>query len=828
MSLRRCIPEMLGDGRLNRDQADRLGGLYDDLERDFSSKFGKQAAEAIASEEAIKRFEADAIQTRRQKALQVKAQQQIALDVRSFDGDNPGAAATALFTGDSRAPYANVERIADMIEGQAHSMMNGLLNRFSRNMVGQVRERALLRNVVREAFGDETGDRAARELAKAWGDTAEMLRTRFNAAGGGIGKIENWGLPQVHNWLAVRSAPFEDWRAFIAPLLDRQKMLDVSGSPMTPQQLEIALRNAYETITSEGWNKREAGRFQGSKLANRHADHRFLVFRDGEAWMAYSRRFGRPLSTTAEKIDPDGPIFDAMLGHIRGLSREIAMMERLGPNPAATLRWITDGLEQEAKQVRHGGDKRTKQNQQAKLRVEGLYNEISGRNGETADTTLASVGSSVRSFQVASKLGSAVLSAVSDVGFQHVTAKFNGLNSAKIVANYGRMLNPASSADRQLAQRLWMVNETATRMAAAQSRFSGEVVTGELMSRLAEGVMRASGLNAWTQAGRWAFGMEYWSHITSEAPRNWSNISRPFRRQMERYGFNEAEWDAIRSTPLEETPAGKWLLPDNIADRTLAEKLAMMIATETDYAVPTASVRITAAVNSSLKRGTWIGEIGRSALLFKSFPMTVMWMHGRRMIESGGYDGLKYAARLAITTTFMGAAAIQLRNVAAGKDAQEMDPRENDKFWLKAFAQGGGAGVLGDFIGQQTNRFDQKLAEWAAGPAFSSAQDAWGLVKGIAGQATAEPGEELKSQTKTAKALRRFMQGNTPGSSLWYLKLLFQREVLDQIQMEMDPDYWESFERMEQRAAEDGAPFYWRPGETSPDRAPEMADAPLE
>jgi hypothetical protein len=826
MSLRRCIPEMLGDGRLNREQADRLGGLYDDLERDFTTKFGKQAAEAMASEEAIKRFEADAINTRRQKDLQIKAQQQIAADVRLFKGDSPAAAATALFTADSRAPYANVERIADMIEGQSHAMMSGLLQRFSRNIVGQVRDRATLRNVVREAFGDSTGDLAAKELAEAWGETAEMLRTRFNAAGGSIGKIDNWGLPQVHNWLSVRSVPYEEWRDFIAPLLDRQKMKDVSGSPMTPQQLELALRNAYETITSEGWNKRQAGQFSGSgKVANRHTDHRFLMFKDGDAWMAYSQKFGRPMSVTAELIDPDGPVFDAMLSHIRGLSREIALMERFGPNPTATVKWVMDGLEQEAKLAKHAGGQRTKENQKAARRVEGLYDEISGRNRETADTTLANVGSAVRSFQVASKLGSAVVSAISDVGFQHVTAKFNGLSSANIVRNYGRMFKFQSSADRQLAARLWMVNETATRMAAAQSRFSGEVVTGELMSRLSEGVMRASGLNAWTQAGRWAFGMEFWSHITSEAPRNWQNIAAPFRRQLERYGFNEAEWDTIRSTPLEETEAGTWLLPDNIVDQNLAERLAMMIATETDYAVPTASLRISSAVNSTLKRGTFIGEIGRSMYQFKSFPMTVMWMHGRRMIENGGYEALKYGARLAITTTFMGAVALQLKSLLQGKDPIEVTGEESDKFWLKAFAQGGGAGVLGDFVGQTTNRFDQKLAEWAAGPTFSSAQDAWNLAKAGYGLATAEPGDKYKAEGRTAKALRRFMQGNTPGSSLWYLKLGFQREVLDQLQAEMDPDYYDSFERMEQRAAEEGTSYWWRPGETSPDRVPEVASA---
>lgn len=248
MSLRRCIPELQAGNKLSRDQADRIGGLFDDLERDYSGRFGRETAEAMASEEAVARFEAEAALKRRQAALQVKVQQGIASDVRTFRGDSPAAAAVALFTNDSRATYVNVERLADTITGQAHAMMSGVLEQFSRNVVGQVRNRAELSDFVREAFGESTGNTSARELAQAWGETAEMLRLRFNAAGGGIGKLEKWGLPQVHNMLAVRAVPYGEWRDFILPMLDRQQMKDAGGNPLTPQQLELALREVYETI----------------------------------------------------------------------------------------------------------------------------------------------------------------------------------------------------------------------------------------------------------------------------------------------------------------------------------------------------------------------------------------------------------------------------------------------------------------------------------------------------------------------------------------------------------------------------------------------------
>jgi hypothetical protein len=37
-----------------------------------------------------------------------------------------------------------------------------------------------------------------------------------------------------------------------------------------------------------------------------------------------------------------------MMGHIDGMSRDIALMEILGPNPAATVRWLKDMIEKSA------------------------------------------------------------------------------------------------------------------------------------------------------------------------------------------------------------------------------------------------------------------------------------------------------------------------------------------------------------------------------------------------------------------------------------------------------------------------------------------------
>ena len=65
-------------------------------------------------------------------------------------------------------------------------MIAGLLERHHRNLLGKVRGKAEFANVLREIFGEGTGDTAAKALAETWTRTAEWLRSRFNAAGGAM------------------------------------------------------------------------------------------------------------------------------------------------------------------------------------------------------------------------------------------------------------------------------------------------------------------------------------------------------------------------------------------------------------------------------------------------------------------------------------------------------------------------------------------------------------------------------------------------------------------------------------------------------------------
>ncbi|ARS27609.1 hypothetical protein [Sphingomonas sp. KC8] len=815
MSLRACLPDLVAQGKVNRDQAAEMGELFDELERVYARQFGAQTAAAMASEETIARLATEKALKRRQAVLQIAAQKRIVMEAGGYtraDGTvdlNRGLLALIDRDPHGQASYSNVEARRKSIVGQAHSGLDKLFQRHRRNLVGNVMNPADLDNAVRAAFGEAVEDVAAREIAMAWAGTAEGLRQRFNAAGGAIGKLENWGLPQSHDSLAVRKAGYQAWRNAILPRLDPERMTDnLTGKAFTPERLELALRDVWETIATDGWSSRSAGGIGGSKLANARADHRFLIFKSADDWLAYNDAFGG--------ANP----FDAMMGHIEGMARDIAALEILGPNPTATLRWMQDLAQKEGARIDAAGTARSyrlvdgeaDRARQTVHRIQELWDGYSGAANAPVNGKVARGFSTLRSVLVSAQLGSAAVSAISDLGFQKVAARMAGLPYNGVLGNYMKLFTPTMNDDQRLAIRLGLIADGASQMAAAQMRYVGEVQGREIAKRLSDGVLRASLLSPWTQAGKWAFGMQFFGTLADHVGVNWAALPDELRGTMARYGIGADGWEIARAAPLYEHKGAKFLRPDDVDNPAIATKLLEMVQTETSFAVPEASLRARSYFSGG-QPGTVGGEFMRSVMMYKNFGVTLMMTHAMRALGQKTMGSkAAYVANLVIATTLLGGLAMQAKDVAKGKDPR---PIGSVDFWGAALLQGGGMGVAGDFLFSDVNRFGGGLPVTLAGPVASFVDDTRRLTLGNALQL---PGDE---PTNFGRELTRFVGKYTPGSSIWYSRLAFQRVLLDQLQYELDPDAAKAFSRLEDRAWKDfGQNYYWAPGELTPDRAP--------
>lgn len=831
-----CLDEHAEKGTITRKDAKRLKDEWRRL-REQRANQSEATADALARQDLIGALDAEARLKRRRAKLALEAAQRIDAEARSFR--TPSGQADLGLAFSYMLEHFGVEGIKSSVAGRrraivgmAHAKMEAFLHYFRRGAILGERGRwnaADLNNVLREAFGVDSGDAAAKGFAKAWKETHEWLRQRFNAAGGAIGKLENWGLPQHHDARALRKAGQAAWKDYIRPLLDTGRMVNpLTGRPLDGRDLEALLDNAWSEIATEGWSKRKPTQqpFGRGALASQRAEHRTLIFRDPESWLAYQKDFGG-----------GGDIFSAMMGHINAMAKDIAALEGLGPNPSGMIEWMKQSLEKEAQQAaaRSGttGEKILDRAARGSERLDRLWGSISGELETPVSSRWANGLAGARSLITASVLGSAAISSLSDVGTTIVARRFAGLPAGSAIKE---IMRGFSSASRREAVGMGLVLDEAMHAFHAQARYVGTLGGPEWASYIADRVLTVSGLTPWTQAAKHAFGMAFQLELGRRAGDAFDSLPAALGNTLKRWGFTAREWDQMRQVPLHD---GHYLRPAEIAgrvDERLAERYLEMIQAETQYAVPDGSHRSRTVLLGQNQPGTLTGEILRSFAQFKSFGAVFVVLHGARMqamvapswqkIRRGAISELRrsdlggpaYAGGLLLSTTLFGAASLQLKQIAAGRDPRDAGaPWDKPEFWTAAMLQGGGLGIYGDFLFSNVNRYGGGFANTLGGPLTQRATDFWNLTAGNAIQ--------LASGEKThfGRELVRFGKANIPGSNIWYLKLAWERTVLDQVQYLADPEANKAFKRQQQFWKKGyGQEFFWKPGRMAPDRAPAL------
>ncbi|ETW10872.1 hypothetical protein ATO8_19784 [Roseivivax marinus] len=825
MSLFDCIQEGIDGGEIDAERGAEAQRLFNELRADYETRVGRDAANAAAAEDVKRIMAARAGRKRRLTLLRLQAARRNTQHLenhRTLRGvADPSDAMRIFINGDEMSPIPGIVPVAKSLKGFYHAELDRVLKTFGRNIIGQTRNKAKLAETVRELFGKSTGDEAAAELASAVRGVLDRARRDFNAAGGDIGKLDNYGLPMHHNARAMRQAGYEEWRDAIWDKLDWGRITDYQTErpfaaegavPPPGGRAEEFLGDVYRTITTEGWSKREPS-FQerGLGVSSRGSASRVLHFRDGDAWLEYNETFGSE--------DPFSNIITALDGY----SRDTASMRVLGPNPAAGLTYLGQTIQKRAAERPWLAtpEESTRAAIRATRKAKAMLDLHSGAAQEPVDTMLANFLAGTRAVLVSAQLGSAAISAVTDIGFQAAAARKIGMDPGGVVSRLGRELvgDPANAARKGL------IAEQLSNVGASQARYMGEVFTPETAARVSDFVMRASGLTRWTDAGRHAFQLEFMGFLADNAGKAWDDVPEPLRMVLERKGFTAAEWDTVRATPLHEEGGATFLIPHELRHRTdleegraddLAVRLMSMIHEQTEYAVPSASLEGQALFLDQTRPGTFPGELMRSGLMYKSFGMSLLYNQTRRLMSHDGTRGkLAYFGKMAALVTLMGGVSLQMKEVVKGRDPRPMD---DPAFLPAAILQGGGLGIFGDFLAAEENRFGGGIAETLAGPVVGAASDLIGL-----GLSTAKA---PFGEGNIGREATNFLRYNTPVTGIWYWGTAFQRLLFDNLQRMVDPEAERAWREAARRRVRDyGNSAWWAPGEATPSRAPDLSSA---
>ena len=774
----------------------------------------QRAAQDIAAEAARKVANAQA-QALKTAELETRIQDQ--LSAQGMAGQKLERTAALVHDFERTTAYIdgvkrdNVRGLMDLISA-ADNQQGATMGRKALMVLFDAQNPVMTHDLALEVFAQgkaNTGNAAAKAGAQAWLGVTDAMRQRFNAGGGDVGKLDYGYLPQAHDQIRVLKAGPDAWANEVLPMLDRSRYVQEDGARMSDPEVLDALRGAWETISSDGANKRAPGAAQGTGArANRGSESREIHFKDGDAYLAYLSKYGT------------GSMYDAMIGHIGGLSRDIGLVERYGPNPEAQAKLQFDLAQRADGDGAMGGGVRVFGN-----KADAYWRLLNGSAGSPMSARIAQVGQHTRNVETFGKLQGAVLSSVTDMGTYFVTTGFNNLSYWDAFKNIGGAMTKDTKA---FMNSHGMIAESAI---SDLNRWAGENIAQSWSGRIAAATMRLSLMNAWTDTLRRGFQLTHMQGVGKMRATDWGNLAEYDQWRLSQAGMTADDWSVLQTAKPIVHNGAEFVTPDAIyatgnprAGEVVAKYLGMLVD-ESEVAVlnPDLATRAITTAGGS-QAGTFPGELWRSVAQFKSFPIAMLSRHWRRMLETPqGLDGapvmanrLAYGGALMVSLTALGAIAFQSKQIVSGKDPVDMT---TPKFWLRAFGQGGGFGFVGDMLLADTTDDRSPMDSFSRmflGPTFGSAADLYALTKGNIDQKLAG-----KDTHAGAEAIR-FVRSHAPLVNLWYAKGALDHAGLHALQESASPGYLARIQSKAQKDWHQG--YWWKPGTGLPERAPSFAD----
>lgn len=827
MSLFDCIQSAMDDPEtgMNRERGERAQAMW----RDMADRYEQQGhprhtAEVLAADDVKEAFRREAGEKRHVYVSTIAAQRKAQAHV------------TAAAKPDMVRRMEEMDYKHRGVVRWFNGRLGAYLKEHHRDLLGRMKNPAQQAQIADELHGISTGNPHAKALADGIRATLEDMRVMFNEAGGLVSKMDNWGLPHVHDRLAVVRAGRDGWFRQIDPLLDWSKINDpLTGKPMPidsrtglpPENMRLSYLSAsYDNIAfGKEVDDVAYGRPKGVATYRKHADQRHLHFKSGKDWMDYNRQFGT------------GGLHQSLMGHVHRMARDITLMREFGPNPKLGAEYEADLWRARAKNEGNEGmlDSIASDSSTA-LR---MLNVMTGGAVPTSPLMQwsATFFSTARQLMTAAFLDRAVIASMSDMNTMRLAAQSMGMNPANLVA---RQVGTLKTLSKDELMRAGWVADTMADAGTALARFQQEVAPAEWAERVTQASMRIQGLSAWTDRARATAYFEFSGFMAGQADRQFADLEPALRSHLAKWGVTPSDWDEFRrpETMFKADNGGTFMAPIYFRNATTLESgaadrlfLKMQGAAEEwlELAVPTRSLLGQAFFDPSalnLPPGHPLYEFAKSATMFKSFPITFTINQYRQVQARGGFkssSGLLYAVDVAAGATALGALSLQIGDLMMGRDPQDMTTAE---FWARAAAKGGGFGVMGDIVTTGQASWGGGFPGYVAGPVPQMMDDVWGITLGPAMTKLwgAAKGEDV--DVGYAKRIARFGRRYTPLGQTPAIGPALDRLVWDQLQLLLDPESVNSLEEASRnRQNLTGGGEYWLPGSPLPSRAPNLATA---
>lgn len=656
------------------------------------------------------------------------------------------------------------------------------------------------------------------KLAELMHEYSEMVRMQLNDRGANIGKLWGYVVRQSHDPYLVRDAAkrlgktdievdpklvnkydqnynrnFSAWKEFVMDKLDKDRTFaDV-------ENIDEFMLFVYNSLVRNDNLKSDGAEFTyGARPAKNAAKSaqmkRVLHFKDANNWFDYNEMFGV------------GNLNESFFSGLTTAGRNIGIMDTLGTKPAANFEKIRKAVATRlTQQGKDSGVVSARQYEKEMAVIDGSIYSVENFG-------VAKYSAILRTIASTAKLGGAVISAASDLAQYGAEMRYQGRGFLSgMFEGLSSLLKGRNTKDKkEIAEALgFMADNTIYDI-------SGRFQVGDNLSKGWTNVQRTffkyNLLSWWTNTLKEGSMLGMANYFAKQKGIQFDDLNPGLKNLFNTYNIDSTRWNVIRSVAMEKASDGTEFinikLLDQITDqqaklisgldnaspreiRIIKDKfkssVSGMLLDRSIYAVIEPDARIKAKMTQGYLAGTGMGEAIRFIGQFKAFPMSIVyktlgreasfWRAGNKARAFSG------VASILVTSTLLGYVSMTAKDLLKGRKPR--DPFKGAS-WQAAFLQGGGLGIYGDVLFQET-RTGGDIAASLLGPVPLSGFDLLQAMKyGIFDQ----------DMDKVNRQMYKTVSTNIPFLNLFYTKAAFDYLIGYQMMETMNPGV---LKRMEKR-----------------------------
>lgn len=689
----------------------------------------------------------------------------------------------------------------------------------------------------RPGASDSAQALAIARIVKRWQDVAKGM---LNKAGAWIGDYHGYIARTSHDSYKIWKAGFNQWFTDIMPALDWQRTFQGVDDP---QKFMQGVYNALVTgvhLTPEGaldnarLDKGPAFTGPGS-MAKKLSQGRVLHFRDQSAqpWLGYNAKYGvaSPFETIIHSLDRAG--------------RDSALMTHFGTNPRAEFE---DMLRRTAEQYRDSDTEAVRNFNLGKR--QDLLNRFSFLDG-TANAPSHALASQAfayaRNAAIFSKLGNVAFTHLSTIATKAGELNRQGISYPKGYGEFfASMFRGYSDEEKRAVLEEMHANIIGQHSAIIERLMPNDSMPGKV-SKLNIAFMKATGLTWLVNSQKRGTFFAMAQHLGGLVDRPFDGLDPKVQKQLRAFGIEQPHWDMLRNAPGHSKVDGRTFLTEQAAMRIPEDQIVAHLKTipegepghiasdaqlDTTGLTPEQAQRITdeqarltpikvddfrqrlalqlhgmygeaadrAIVTpgipernfwyGGMARGTWKGEMMRAASLFKMWPTAVI----RQQLGAEWYGNASKVNALGnITALAVGAgmAGVLRQAIVDELNGKEHRPLNDTRTYVAGLMQGGGMGIMGDYLFGEYNRFGQNPYQSAAGPVLGGMGgdviNLWNLFKGVAEAPNAHA--RALAEKQIAPDLLQLAVNYAPFANLFYTRLALNMAFIWRAQEALNPGY---------------------------------------